>query len=174
MARHTFFSFHYQRDIWRVNQVRNSWITQGHTTAGFWDSTNWESVKKQGDQAIKNWINRQMKGTSVTVVLIGTETNQRKYVLYEIQRSYQENKGILGIRIHNMKNQYGHTDYWGKNPLDFVTADNVPLSELYSGYNKIYKTYDWVQDNGYYKMGNWIEEAARNAKRLNYSPSLSY
>ena len=73
MARHVFFSFHHQRDIWRVNQVRNSWITQGNTVAGFWDDASWESVKKQGDQAIKAWINRQMKGTSVTVVLIGAE-----------------------------------------------------------------------------------------------------
>lgn len=37
MARHTFFSFHYKRDIWRVNQIRNSWVTQGNTTADFWD-----------------------------------------------------------------------------------------------------------------------------------------
>ena len=107
MARHTFFSFHYQRDIWRVNQVRNSWVTQGNTTAGFWDDASWESVKKQGDQAIKNWINRQMKGTSVTVVLIGLETSQRKYVQYEIRKSYIEGKRILGIRIHNIKTSTG-------------------------------------------------------------------
>ena len=36
-----------------------------------------------------------MKGTSVTVVLIGKETSDRKYVQYEIQRSYQEGKGIF-------------------------------------------------------------------------------
>lgn len=28
MARRVFFSFHYERDIWRANQVRNRWITK--------------------------------------------------------------------------------------------------------------------------------------------------
>ena len=165
MARHVFFSFHYQRDIWRVSQIRNSWVTQRNTTAGFWDDASWESVKRQGNQAIKNWINREMKGTSVTVILIGTETSTRKYVKYEIQRSYEENKGILGIRIHNMKNQYGHTDYQGENPLDILAVNNngrnTPLSQIRNGYDNIYKTYDWVLDNGYRNIGNWIEGATR-------------
>ena len=178
MGRHVFFSFHHQRDIWRVSQVRNSWVIQGNTTAGFWDDASWESVKKQGDQAIKNWINRQMKGTSVTVVLIGSETSQRKYVLYELQRSYQEGKGILGIYIHNLKDQHGYTDRQGQNPLDILTVNNngrnTPLSHLYNGYDFIYKTYDWIPDKSYHNIGNWIEEAARNAGRLNYNPSLNY
>lgn len=166
MARHTFFSFHYQRDIWRVSQVRNSWVTQGNTTAGFWDGASWESVKKQGEQAIKNWINKQMKGTSVTVVLIGAETSQRKYVLYELQRSYQKGKGILGIYIHNIKDRHECTDHPGQNPLDILTVNNngrnTHLSRLHNGYDYIYKTYDWILDNGYYNIGKWIEEAARN------------
>ena len=178
MGRHVFFSFHYQRDIWRVNQVRNSWVTQENTTASFWDDASWESVKRQGDQAIKNWINRQMKGTSVTVVLIGAETSTRKYVKYETQRSYQEGKGILGIRIHKLENQYGYTDHQGQNPLDILTVNNngrnTPLSHLHNGYDHIYKTYDWILNNGYHNIGNWIEEAARNAGRLNYNPSLNY
>ena len=175
MGRHVFFSFHYQRDIWRVSQVRNSWVTQENKATGrFWDDADWESVRKQGDQAIKNWINMQMKGTSVTVVLIGAETSQRKYVLYELKRSYQERKGILGIRIHSMKNQYGYIDHQGQNPLDILTVNNTPLSHLHNGYNYVYKTYDWSQNNGYYNIGSWIEEAARNAGRLNQSPSLNY
>ena len=175
MARHVFFSFHYQRDIWRVNQVRNSWLTQGNTTADFWDDASWEKVKKQGDQAIKSWINRQMKGTSVTVVLIGFETSNRKYVKYEIQKSYEENKGILGIRIHNLKNQYGYTDYQGANPLDILAVNGTPLSQIQSGYDNLYKTYDWDLDNGYHNIGNWIEEAhTRSLRRLCSNSSLNY
>ena len=175
MARHVFFSFHYQRDIWRVSQVRNSWIAQGNTTAGFWDDASWESVKNKGDQAIKHWINREMKGTSVTVILIGAETSQRKYVKYEIKRSYARGKGILGIRIHNLKDQYEHTDYRGQNPLNMLAVDNIPLSRLtVNGYDNIYKTYDWVLNDGYRNIRGWIEEAARSAGRLNQSPSLNY
>lgn len=54
MARKVFFSFHYERDVWRAGQVRNSWVTKpDRDTAGFWDSASWEEVKKKGDAAIK-------------------------------------------------------------------------------------------------------------------------
>lgn len=47
MARKVFFSFHYERDVWRAAQVRNSWVTKpDRETAGFWDSASWEEVKK--------------------------------------------------------------------------------------------------------------------------------
>ncbi len=108
-----------------------------------------------------------MKGTSVTVVLIGAKTSTREYVKYEIQKSYAEGKGILGIHIHNIKNKDEVTDCLGQNPLDVLTVNNngrnTPLSQLHNGYDYIYKTYDWVNDNGYHNIGSWIEEAARNA-----------
>jgi len=85
MARRVFFSFHYERDILRVGQIRNSGITKsGVESAGFIDAASWESVKRQGDEAIKRWISSQLDGTSVTVVLIGAETSQREWVKYEI------------------------------------------------------------------------------------------
>ncbi len=87
MARHVFFSFHYQRDIWRANVVRNSWVTQDREAAGFWDESLWEEAQKKGDAAIKRMIDEGLKNTSVTVVLIGAETSGRKYVRYELQES---------------------------------------------------------------------------------------
>ena len=166
MARHIFFSFHYQRDIWRVSRIRNSWVTQGNTTAGFWDDASWESVKRQGEQAIQSWINNEMKGTSVTVVLIGAETYNRKYVLYEIQKSYEEGKGLLGIYIHNMKNQNGYSDNKGQDPLSQIdTLRDEYFCSLHSLENNIWKTYDWVYDDGYKNIGTWIEQAAKRAGR---------
>ncbi len=38
MARRVFFSFHYERDVWRAGQVRNSWVTKDREEAGFWDA----------------------------------------------------------------------------------------------------------------------------------------
>src|SRR5438309_1609781 len=73
VARRVFFSFHYQRDIVRASQVRNSWVTQDRQTAGFLDAAAWEKVKRGGDAAIEAWIEDQLNGTSVTVVLIGAE-----------------------------------------------------------------------------------------------------
>ena len=158
MARHTFFSFHFERDVWRAGQVRNSWVTQDRDAAGFWDKAKWEEVKKKGEDAIHKWIDDQLSGTSVTVVLIGAETSTRDYVDYEITASHKKKNGMLGIYIHNLKDMDKKTDTKGSNPFDkwtFKSDGNVVK----------YPTYDWVSDDGYKNMGDWIEAAAKKAGR---------
>ncbi len=101
MARRAFFSFHYEKDIFRVSQVRNSGMTKGgYQQSGFIDHADWEQLKRQGDAAIKRWINSQLDGATVTVVLIGSETADRPWVNYEIRRSHELGMGLLGIHIH--------------------------------------------------------------------------
>lgn len=152
MARRVFFSFHYERDIWRASQVRNSWVTKpDREAAWFWDAASWEEVKKKGDEAIKRWIRDQLNGTSVTVVLIGTETSERKYVQYEIEQVWERGNGLIGVYIHNMKDKNGKTETKGEDP--FVKM----------GYKNI-RTYDWVQDDGYKNLGDWIEAAYQRAR----------
>ena len=79
MARRVFFSFHYQRDIWRVNQIRSIPNVTGCSAAGFQDASIWEDAKKKGDDAIKKLIRDGLKNTSVTVVCVGEKTAGRKY-----------------------------------------------------------------------------------------------
>lgn len=158
MARRVFFSFHYDRDIRRVVQVRNSWIIRaGNETQPFMDKADWESIKRTGKQAIEKWIDKQLNGTSVTVVLIGAETYDREWVRHEIKRSYELGKGMLGIHIHNVKDPQNGTDTKGKSPFDYWSVKqngrDVPFSSLY-------KTYDWVRDDGYTNFAGWIEKAA--------------
>lgn len=161
MARRTFFSFHFERDHWRAGQIRNSWVTKpDREDAGFWDAATWEEVKKKNDEEIKKWIRKQLDGTSVTVVLIGAETNSRKYVDYEIEQSVEKGNGLLGIYIHNMKDKDSKTDTKGTNPFDcwYRTVDGQKKF-----YSSIYSTYDWVNDDGYENISNWIEAAAKKA-----------
>jgi len=163
MARKVFFSFHYERDIWRASQIRNSWVTKpDRESAGFWDAASWEEVKKKGKEAILQWINEQFEGTSVTAILIGTETNNREYVDYEIQESRKKGNGMLGIYIHNIKNSTGMTDIKGKNPFDYWYTTVGGQKQYFS---TMYSTYDWVYDNGYENIGDWIEKAAKDAGR---------
>jgi hypothetical protein len=126
MARRVFFSFHHQQDSWRVAQVRNSWLLQKGQTNTFMDAAAWEAVRRKGDNIVKKWIDRELNGTGVTVVLIGRYTAQRRYVQYEIEQSYKRGNGLLGIYIHGIKNPNGHTSAKGKNPLKHivVTADD--------------------------------------------------
>lgn len=80
MARRLFFSFHYEKEIWRVNQVRNSWMTkQAHSGPGFRDASLWEEAKTKDESS--SWmrmIDSALAAASVTVVLIGSETARRK------------------------------------------------------------------------------------------------
>lgn len=161
--RKVFFSFHYERDIKRIGQIRNSGLTKSSIeSAGFLDSVSWETIKRQGDDAIKRWILQQLNGTSVTVVLIGSETSQRDWVKYEIKESYKKGNGILGVYIHNVVDLERRTDTKGKNPLDELYIEDNGVKTYLS---QIYKTYDWINDNGYNNFGNWVEEAAKKAGR---------
>lgn len=162
MARKTFFSFHYKNDVWRANNVRNSWVTQEREAAGFIDHADFEKVEKQGDEAIKRWIDDQLKGTSVTVVLIGTETNQRPYVKYELQKSYQKGNGMLGIYIHQIKDKDGYTSAKGSNQFGSIGKDSAGKDVYFS---IDYPCYDWKDDDGYNNLGKWIEDAAKKAGR---------
>jgi hypothetical protein len=160
MARRAFFSFHYERDIWRANVVRNSWVTQGdREAAGFWDASLWEEAKKKGDYAIKQMIDNALYNTSVTVVLIGAETASRKYVQYEIEQSFERGKGLLGIYINQIGDRNGNTDYVGNNPFNYFKDDYG------NSFSTLFHTYYWFRDDGYKNIGSWIRKAAEDAGR---------
>jgi Thoeris protein ThsB, TIR-like domain len=162
MARRVFFSFHYDRDVRRIVQVRKSWVVRRESEAQpFYDKAEFEEAKKRAG-GIEKWIEQQLSGTSVTAVLFGAETYERPWVRHEIKRSYELGKGILAIDIHNVKDPQLGVDKQGKNPLDYWTVKqagrDVPFTQLY-------KTYDWVLDDGYTNMPSWIEAAAKAAGR---------
>jgi len=144
MARRVFFSFKYE-DVSRSMVVRKSWVAQGKEAAGFVDSAEFEKIKKQGDTAIKNWIDKQLEGTSVTVVLVGEKTCSSRWVKYEIEKSKERGNGLLGIDISKIKDlQENTSERCGKIPTG-------------------YAFYLWNNDDGYNKIGDWIEKAAKDA-----------
>src|SRR5271156_5987746 len=116
MARRVFFSFHYQRDVWRVNQIRNIPEITGTAAAGFQDASLWEEAKKKGDATIKKMIDDALYNTSVTVVFIGSKTSGRTYINYEIQKSLDRGNGVVGIQIHHLKDKNANTDDAGSTP----------------------------------------------------------
>lgn len=153
MARKVFFSFHYA-DILLVSQIRNSWrIRPGADTQPFRDRAEWERVKRQSPGTIKSWIDSQLKGSSVTAVLVGAETYSRSWVKYEIESSIAQKKGIVFIDLGGMTTTQGYGYRSGKSPASrILTRTGKPLSHYY-------RTYNWVRDNGYQNMETWIENA---------------
>ena len=81
MARRVFYSFHYKPDVMRVSQVRNIGLLEANRPA---TDNDWETVKSGKDAAIKRWITQQMNGRSCTVVLVGENTANRKWINHEI------------------------------------------------------------------------------------------
>jgi hypothetical protein len=125
--------------------ARNSWVVQGREAAGFVDAADFEKIKKQGDAAIKRWIDNQLTGTSVTVVLVGQLTCSSRWVKYEIEKSKELGHGLLGIDISKIPD-------WKKQTSD--RCGQIP-----SGYS----FYLWYKEDGYHNMGTWIETAAKAA-----------
>lgn len=144
--RKVFFSFKY-KDVSRAMVVRNSWVTQGKEAAGFIDAADFEELEEQGDTAIKNWIDEQLNGTSVTVVLVGAKTCDSRWVKYEIEKSIEIGNGLLGIDVSKIKDLQGNT------------------SERCGQIPKDYDFYLWKKDDGYNNMCDWIEKAAKDANR---------
>ena len=146
--RNVFFSFDWD-DVWRSIPVRNSWVIKGNKASGFKDSAEIEEAKKSRS-GIKNWIDNQLYNTSVTCVLIGSQTYKSPWVRYEIKQSISKGNGLLGVYIHLIADMHGSISPPGLNPLP-----NSPL----------YKTYDWFANDGYENLGDWIEEAAEQVGR---------
>lgn len=122
MAKRAFFSFHYQDVIdFRANVVRNHWVTKEHREhAGFFDASLWENSRRRGDDSIKQLINNGLDGTSVTVVLIGDQTYDRRWVRYEIIRSVQRGNKIFGVHVNPIKDRYERIKAQGLNPFEFL------------------------------------------------------
>ncbi len=163
IRRRVFYSFHYAQDSWRAATVRNIGVVEGNRPA---TDNNWEQVKRGGETAIKKWIADQMRGRSCTIVLVGAYTAGRRWINYEIRKSWEGGKGLAGIRIHDLLDQDGFPSDRGSNPFDRFTAktplgNNRPLSGIVPLHEPpeydSRACYAWIRDN----LAHIVEEALR-------------
>lgn len=144
-GRRVFFSFHYRLDVWRAANVRNAGKVEATAAAGWADASIWEEAQKKGRAELGRLIQSALLGTSVTAVLIGSETASRPWVTYEIQQSVDRGNGLVGVRIHKILDQHGRRSERG----------SIPKLLEQGGY----RTYDWDRNN----FGQWVEWAAIDA-----------
>ena len=162
MARRVFFSFHYQDVIdFRANVVRNNWVTKDREAAGFFDASIWEDAKKTSDIALKRLINKEVQNTTVTVVLIGSDTYSRRWVRYEIIKSMAKGNKILGVHINEIKGKNGRTKALGPNPFDYLGYQYSDDGKKLYPYE--YKNGKWVQYGDYepYTLGTAASQSDR-------------
>jgi hypothetical protein len=117
-----YFSFHY-RDVsdFRANVVRkHKLIGYEDKSAGYLDASIWEEAETKGDLAIKRLINGELDYTSVTAVLVGSDTYDRRWVRYEIMKSVERGNRVLGIHINPIVDKFQQTKSLGPNPFDYL------------------------------------------------------
>jgi hypothetical protein len=161
MARQVFYSFHYMPDNWRASQVRNIGKVEGNKAAS---DNDWETITKGGDAAIQKWIDEQLKGRSCAVVLNGYATARRKWIDYEIDKAWNDKKGVVGIYIHSLKDKDGNQTLKGSNPFSNHTVGKTQMDQIVKAYEPPYtdsqKAYGWIADNS----EAFIEEAIKIRK----------
>lgn len=153
--RQIFYSFYFDGDVMRVQQIRNIGVIEANTPVS---KNDWEEIKKKGDEAVEKWIHDNMKYRSCVVVLVGKETASRPWVKHEIKKAWNDGKGLLGIYIHNIKCPRNGCSQKGANPFERFTLNNgkEKLSNIVKCYNPTpTDAYNSIKEN----MGSWIEEA---------------
>jgi len=158
MARKVFYSFHYKPDCWRASQVRNMGVVEGNKPVS---DNDWETITKKGDKAIQDWIDGQLDGKSCAVVLIGNGTAGRKWIDYEIEEAWNAKKGVLGIYVHNLKDQNEKQASKGSNPFDGFTVgtDKKKLSSIVKVYDPPFAISTNVYEHISKNLSDWVEEA---------------
>ena len=123
MPKSVFYSFHYDRDVHRVQLVKNIGALEGQPLL---NSQEWEKVRSGGDAAIQKWINEKMAYKKAVIVLIGKDTAGRPWVKYEVEKAWADKRPLLGIRIHGLSS-LGSVDAIGGDPFSKVGIAGVPI-----------------------------------------------
>jgi hypothetical protein len=122
----------------------------------------WESITRGGHDAIKRWIDGQLSGKSCAVVLIGSATAGRKWINYEIEKAWNDGKGIVGVYVHNLKDRGGNQCAKGRNPFDDLTMkrdESKTLSSIVKAHDPPFSTSTYVYDHIKSNLEDWVEEA---------------
>lgn len=151
MAKRVFFSFHYQDVIdFRANVVRQHWLTKpDREAAGFFDASIWGNAKLAGDLGIKRVINSGLFNTSATCVLIGSQTYARRWVRYEIMKSFWKGNFIFSVHINSIKGRDQLIKSKGPNPLSHLGvtfSDSGLTGTLWEKVNGAWKQYSEIDD----------------------------
>lgn len=109
-----FYSYDYNKDANRVNDIRSMGLVKDNKPASKED---WEEICRQGDSTIQKWIDDNMSDKDCVVVFIGEDTINRKWVRYEIEKAWNEGKGLLGVYVHNIDDPVTGKSKKGQDPF---------------------------------------------------------
>jgi len=157
MAKSVFFSFDYDRDHWRVQQVQNMGALEGGAA---FTPQDWEKVRRNSDSAIEKWIDEQMSYTRAVIVLVGYESSESRWVRYEIAKAWDDKRPLVGVRIHGLKDSNGTTDSAGTDPFSLVTLKGGgAVSDFVTLHNPAGSNSTDVYASIRYNIERWVDNA---------------
>ena len=95
-----------------------------------------------------------MKGSLVTVVLIGAETCADQWVRYQIQKTHARGDAFIGIYIHNVVSSEEPGSQKGSLYFGALGRDGKSREAYFSQFATMY---DWRDESGVTELGKWIE-----------------
>ena len=152
-----FVSYHHDNDQQYRNQfeemlendIVSRSVDMGDIDPNFKPETIWQKIRDE-----------HLRDSTVTVVLIGTQTWQRKFVDWEIGSSirhtqYNPRSGLIGILLPT-RPDYQQGTFNGR---------TIP-PRLYDNYRcEFAHIYDWSTNPSY--IQNWIDEAFKRRNQIN-------
>ena len=147
-----FYSFHFNNDVMRVQQVRNMGLVDGNTPVS---PNDWETIKKSS-ASVEKWIDENMKYKQCVIVLIGTDTYKRPWVRHEIEKAWSDGRALFGVHIHNLNCPNNGTCAKGANPfsgIEFRQNGKVVVPAVYDPRSS--DAYGDIKSN----LAGWVETA---------------
>jgi hypothetical protein len=149
MTRRIYLNFHPEHDLWRVNQLRTELVGPATDQTGFFDPAEYAELLLRDKATIRQRIRERVAETSVTLLLLGSETASRPFVQIGIEESIANLNGFVGVQIHGIDDQSGEPSPSGPLPL-------LPAEIPFPCY-----VWDWDLD----RLQQEIEAAGRRADR---------
>jgi hypothetical protein len=161
MKRQVFYSFHFDNDVMRVQLIRNIGEIEDNKPVA---PNDWETIQRGGDRAIEKWIDDNMKYKNCVIVLVGSDTANRRWVKHEICKAWDEGRGLFGIYIHNLKDPRTGTCRKGANPFESIDLKN---GRKLSDFVQCYDPNSWDAYNDIARnLESWVETAIKNKRHI--------
>ncbi len=123
IKRQVFISFHHKNEQSVVDDFVNAFST-------YYDVFTDRSLDRAADSDDTEYLNQvcrdAIEGTSITIVIIGTETGKRKFVDWEIKHTLLKKHGLLAIFRPNLEDH-------------LTNLPNRLIDNINSGYSNWYK-----------------------------------
>ncbi len=110
---------------------------------------------------MKRVINSGLDGTSVTCVLVGSETYARRWVIYEIMKSFRKGNSLLAVHINSIKERDKCTKPNGLNPLKSLGITNSEsglTGTLLEFRDEAWKEYSEIDGSSSFQTGGVNQE----------------